>query len=40
MKISAYKTERECLKYNKVFKKEIAILLSNHPYYKQPIKFA
>lgn len=40
MKISGHKTEREFLKYIKVSKKETAILLSDHPYYKQPIKIA
>lgn len=40
MKISGHKTEREFLKYIKVSKEETAILLSDHPYYKQPIKLA
>ena len=40
MKVSGHKTEREFLKYIKVSKKETAISLSNHPYYKQPIKLA
>lgn len=40
MKISGHKTEREFLKYIRVSKEETAILLSDHPYYKQPIKLA
>ncbi len=34
MKVSGHKTEREFLKYVKVGKKETAINLSNHPYFK------
>ncbi|MQY80258.1 MAG: tyrosine-type recombinase/integrase [Bacteroidetes bacterium] len=40
MKISGHKTEREFLKYIRISKEETAILLSDHPYYKQPIKLA